>query len=97
MAFTEDLDIFFGEFGVAATLKTAAGTTLRTLSVIFDAPGVAASLYDAQVETESPTALAQTAAVEGATHGHTLTIAGVVYRIREIRPDGTGLTRLILK
>lgn len=90
MAFTESLAAFLDTagFAVNATLGAA------TVPVIFDA-----AFADALgiVAGTQPTCLAASADVASAAVGDTITINAVAYTIAEIQPDGTGLTRLMLK
>jgi len=41
--------------------------------------------------------ICQTTDVSGASFGDTITIDSVAYKIREIRPDGTGMSELIIE
>lgn len=89
--FTEDLTAFLDTtqgFAVNATLGAA------TVPVIFDN-----AFSDALgiVSSTQPVALGTTADLAAATVGSTITINAVAYTIAEIQPDGTGLTRLMLK
>lgn len=91
MAFTEDLGVFLDSttgFAVNAVLGAA------TVPVIFDA--AFADVLGIVAATQ-PVALASSADVSAATVGGTITIEAVAYTIAEIQPDGTGLTRLMLK
>lgn len=49
------------------------------------------------VESYSPVFDCATPDVSDATHGAKLTINSVVYTVRGVQPDGTGMTRLILE
>lgn len=89
--FTEDLSVFLDTaqgFAVNATLGAA------TVPVIFDN-----AFADALgiVAATQPVALGTSADLAAATVGGTITINAVAYTIAEIQPDGTGLTRLMLK
>lgn len=97
MAFEEDFTLFFDdtEFAVAATATTRLGAALQ-LKVIFDAPHVD-GLDGARLETCQPEALAPSNSVQGLTHGDPITINGKAYVIVGVKPDGTGVTRLILE
>jgi len=90
MAFTESLAAFLDTagFAVNATLGAA------TVPVIFDAA------FDdvlGIVAATQPVALGATSDLTAAAVGGTITINAVAYTIAEIQPDGTGLTRLMLK
>lgn len=90
MAFVEDLSPFFADFGDDATL---AGVPVR---VIFDEPGgdavgMGAEYPQVQIASSSvPSDYAGAALVIGTGRG-----AGS-WRVREHRPDGTGMSLLML-
>ena len=84
------------DFGVAATYTPAGGTAL-VIHGIFDAEYNAA-LGDIQalVATDQPQFLCRTSDVAAARHGDALAIGGASYVVVEVRPDGTGMTVLVL-
>lgn len=90
MAFAESLGLFFADFGDAATL---AGAPVR---VIFDEPGgdavgMGAEYPQVQIASDSvPADYAGAALVISTGRG-----AGS-WRVREHRPDGTGMSLLML-
>jgi hypothetical protein len=91
MAFTETLADFLDTthgFAVNATLGAA------TVPVIFDA--AFADVLGIVAATQ-PVALGTTADLSAAAVGGTITINAVAYTVAEIQPDGTGMTRLVLK
>jgi hypothetical protein len=91
MAFVEDFTVFFEDFGVAAT--PAAG---GDITVIFDRAHIEAMGGD--ISGTQPVALAVSADVSSyQPNVSTLTIAGVLYRVRDMQPDGTGLSLLVLE
>lgn len=91
MAFTEDFAVFFEDFGVVATPGTGSAIT-----VIFDKATVEA--LGGEITTDAPVALAVSADVAGyVSNVTTLTINGASYLLRDKKPDGTGLTLLILE
>lgn len=49
------------------------------------------------MEASAPSFLAQAADLTGVVHGTAVTIGGVIYTARNLRPDGTGLTRVVLQ
>lgn len=99
MAFTEVLSTFFDtdDFAVAATIKTGAGVTVRTINVIFDQPRNELALLDARLESPLPFVRCQTADLAGIDHTHTMTINAVVYRIVKRDDDGTGVSTVQLR
>lgn len=92
MAFTEDLTPFFGtgDFGTAAVF--AHGTATSTANVIFDA----AYADPLGIEGSRPKAHGRTVDFPGVAHGDKLVLGTSTYDIREVRPDGSGVTTLVL-
>jgi hypothetical protein len=91
MAFTEDFTVFFADFGVPATPNAGANIT-----VIFDRAHIQA--MGGEISGTGPIALAVSADVSTfVAHTTTLTIAGNTYTLRDLQPDGTGLTLLVLE
>lgn len=91
MAFTEDFTVFFADFGVTATPDVGADVT-----VIFDRAHIEA--LGGGISGTQPVALAVSADVSSwSSNGTKLTIAGTAYTLRDIQPDGTGLSLLILE
>lgn len=95
MPFTEDLDVFFADFGVTATPTVGAAIT-----VIFDR----AYLASLGVESTGPVCVAQTADCTALEHGSVLAVTGTPggtgdgnYTITGIEPDGTGISVLQLR
>lgn len=87
MAFTENLDAFFADFGVDSTLN---GEPVRGL---FDA--AYGEAFDGLVAGRSPVfRLPSSVAVAD---GDALVVAGVGYEVIGIEPDGVGLTLLRLE
>jgi hypothetical protein len=82
---------FLSEFGVEAAVKVS-GRLKTTITVIFDHE------YEQTMETEgrAPVALAHDVDIEDIAQGDTLTISGTTYYIKNVRPDGTGWSELIL-
>jgi hypothetical protein len=104
MAFAEDLTVFFDtdEFAVPAT-PSGGGAAI---TVIFDREFIAALGGD--ISGTEPKALAPSADVASFVPGTTtLTIAGadhrpavaaaVTYNVRDVHPDGTGVSLLVLE
>ncbi len=50
-----------------------------------------------EVETYAPVFICRTSDVSDVSHGAKLTISGVIYTVRGVQDDGTGLMRLILE
>lgn len=88
------------EFGVTATF-THAGGSPAAITGIFDNDWLDLDLEgEVGVSSRSPRFLCRSAdldAAGGANDGDSLVVAGVTYRIRIVKPDGTGVTELKLE
>ena len=93
-----DLDAFFATDAFAQTaVYTRLGYPSTQLPVIFDSEySVAQEIGETGIGVASPQALCKTADVENASRGDTLLLGGTTYYVQEVRPDGTGITTLIL-
>jgi hypothetical protein len=87
-------------------VETLAGITTDNLTVtysggsftaIFDRPYAAVQPGDIDLETRQPVLIARTADVAALAKGTVLTVQGDAYKLRHQEPDGTGLTRILLK
>lgn len=89
---TSDLDIFLNneEFAIEVTYN------LTTFNGIYDNAFIDDQQGGIQAETLDPQIMVKTSDVSGLTHGETMTVNSVAYKVREIQPDGTGLTRILL-
>lgn len=97
---TDDVrDFFFSinDFGVEV-IYTPDGGSPSTVTGIFDNPYLAADAGGfVEFTATSPTFITRTSAITGVAYGDTLTIDSVTYLIREVMPDGTGMTTLALE
>lgn len=86
------------EFGTPGRWVTSAGAA-ADLSLLFNAPVSAeAGIAMADITMASPSAICRQADLPaGAAQGDRLTARGVVWRVRDIRPDGTGMTIIDLQ
>lgn len=95
MAFTEDLDRFFGlrgsSFAVTATIDG------NSVTGIFDHEFVTIEDGLAQVEAEKPVFTCATSDVSAIDHGDTCTVNGTNYLVVSNQPDGTGVSKLLLE
>jgi hypothetical protein len=88
MAFAEYLAGYFADLGITATVGGA--SVVGILDDAFSDPlGIVAGTQTVL--------LLPTTSVGSASVGGTVTIGATSYTIAEIQPDGTGLTRLMLK
>lgn len=88
MSFAEDYAPYFADFGTAATLDGQA------VLGIFEA---ASMVVLGGIGTAGPRYTLATAAAAAATQASVLVHAGRTYRVRDILPDGTGITELSLE
>ncbi|WP_316202979.1 MULTISPECIES: head-tail joining protein [unclassified Bradyrhizobium] len=106
----DDLLIFLDsdEFGVEAAYLARGADEVRVLTGIFDDEGSnwnpnrwSGTEFQAQmgasITSTGPTFLCRASdLLKGGRKGETLTIKGQEYRIEDKRPDGTGMTLLLL-
>ena len=87
--FTEDLSLFFADFGVAATLAGSAVAAIVDTQSLIEVDGVM---------TQQPTALVVSSTASAAVPGQAFVASSVSYTVRQVLkepPDGA-LTRLVL-
>lgn len=87
MAFAEDLDAFFPDFGVDVVIGAA---TVRGIhdNDFLTSLGVTAGT--------GPVLLLPASDAASASQGSSITVAGTSYTITGVEPDGTGITTLRL-
>ena len=84
------------DFGVTATYSR--GVTTSSVIGIFDNLYVTVDIAEVGYASAEPEFLMQSSQVpSGAVQGDTLTIDATAYIVRNIEPDGTGVTRLRLQ
>lgn len=84
------------EFGITATLEAPGGSTASVVGV-FDADYAAADPdTGADLSSVEPRFLGRTIDLAAAGEGYALIAAGVRYAVWDNRPDGTGLSELLL-
>ena len=86
MALVEETAPFLTDFGIAATVNGVAVTG------VFDA-----EYADAFGITNGTRPVLLLPSTVAASVGHSVVVSGITYTVAEIQPDGTGLTRLMLK
>lgn len=86
MTFAEHPPAFFADFGTVATIGAA------SVRGIFDVPTAEAF----GILGTDPTFTCATADVSAIAAGQALTINAVGYTVTAVKPDGTGLTVLVL-
>lgn len=87
MAFTENLSHFFDDFGDDGFLD---GQAVR---VIYDAPS---GTDLGSITTTQPQVQIASASVPSHAYGMVLVVPAGTFTIREVLPDGTGMTLLLL-
>jgi hypothetical protein len=91
-----EIDCFFDAgFESDATLVVSGSS--KSIKVIFDNEHYGEKVYDQEINSSMPVATCKTSDLTGLKQGDTLTVNAVTYKILDIQPDGTGLTKLILK
>ena len=97
---TDDTLAFFfttNDFGTDAT-STLAGGSPSAIVGVFANPYLGADAGGmVEFSATSPTFTARDADFPGVSHGDTLVIGGTSYLIREVMPDGTGITTVMLE
>lgn len=96
----DDLSILFdpADFGSPVTYRPAGGGVFEIVGIFTAAHTVAAGGDFPGVSTLSPVlTLSDSALPVGATQGDQLTVKGADYSVRDIQPDGTGLSRIVLE
>lgn len=95
-----DRDVFVNpeEFGVTATYTPGVGSPV-SVNGIFDSDYFAAEIgAGVAVEGARLRFLCPSEDLPGgAAHGDSIVIAAVTYKVREIHPDGTGFTELVIE
>lgn len=86
--FAEDFDLFLTDFGTQATLAGGANVT-----GIFDA----SSIDILTAASVGPVFLTPSSGISALVYGSPITINSLAYVVRQIEPDGTGMTRLVLE
>ena len=90
--------IFFDtdDFAKSATFADVSAGTSSTVKGIFDKESVEQSVGEAGLIEEVPFFTCKSSDVSDATFNDTFVIDTVTYYIKEILPDGTGMTRFTL-
>ena len=90
--------IFFDsdDFASSATFTDVSAGTSSTVKGIFDKESVEQAVGEAGIIEEVPVFTCKTSDVSDATFNDTLVIDSTTYYIKEILPDGTGVTRITL-
>ncbi len=90
--------IFFDtdDFAKSATFTDVSASTSSTVKGIFDKESIEQSVGEAGLIEEVPVFTCKSSDVSDATFNDTFVIDTVTYYIKEILPDGTGMTRFTL-
>lgn len=99
MALGEDFNVFFNtdDFGVSATFTPRGGGAASTVKGIFDKEFIAVGDGGpVDIAATDPVFQCKTTDIPNA-RGGTLVIDGVTYNIVVAKPDGTGVSMLVLE
>jgi hypothetical protein len=90
--------IFFDtdDFAKSATFTDVSASSSSTVKGIFDKESIEQSVGEAGLIEEVPVFTCKSSDVSDATFNDTFVIDSVTYYIKEILPDGTGMTRFTL-
>ncbi len=90
--------IFFDtdDFAKSATFTDVSASSSSTVKGIFDKESIEQSVGEAGLIEEVPVFTCKSSDVSDATFNDTFVIDTVTYYIKEILPDGTGMTRFTL-
>ena len=90
--------IFFDtdDFAKSATFTDVSASSSSTVKGIFDKESIEQSVGEAGLIEEVPVFTCKSSDVSDATFNDTFVIDTVTYYIKEIFPDGTGMTRFTL-
>jgi hypothetical protein len=90
--------IFFDtdDFAKSATFTDVSASSSSTVKGIFDKESIEQSVGEAGLIEEVPVFTCKSSDVSDATFDDTFVIDTVTYYIKEILPDGTGITRFTL-
>jgi hypothetical protein len=93
-----DLVAFFDTDAFAQTATyTRIGYPSVSISVIFDSEySVVEGVVETGMGVPAPQALCKSSDVANASRGDTLLVGGMTYYVLEVKPDGTGVTTLVL-
>lgn len=86
-------------FGVEATYKPVTGGAASTIKGIFDAASTAIEVgLEVSISSTSPQFHCRTSDLtNGGKQRDTFVIAGVTYKAKDVQPDGTGMTMVMLE
>lgn len=89
-----DLSVYINEndFGTVATFNSSSISGILENEFVESDGGL-----EAGIGYTTTRFICRTTDLSGASFGDTITIDSVAYQIREIRPDGTGMTELIIE
>ena len=94
---TEDFGIFFDTDDFASTASyTPDGGSAKEIKGIFDKEYLAGEIGEIEMMSAAPMFLTKTSDIPNENGTGTLVISGTTYKIVNVKPDGTGITMLIL-
>ncbi len=84
------------EFADSATISKKT-VSEATINGIFDNDYFEVNTGQVGVSSSTPAFLCRTSDITNVKFGHVITINSLDYKVRDIQPDGTGMTALILE
>ena len=78
------------EFGASATWNST------TFDVMFLSKYELAAIFDVEIEANEVSAICRDSDISGIQREQTFTVNSTAYKVKDIQPDGTGMTTLIL-
>jgi len=93
-----DLSAFFDTdaHGVSATF-TPSGGSASTINVIFNNEYELIDVGGVGVESSAPVVTCKSSDLTGIAQGDQFVISSITYKARIVRPDGTGITEIVLE
>jgi hypothetical protein len=86
----DDLSLFLEDFGIDVIFGG------NTVKAIFHNEYEPVSLFSGEIESRNPYLEGISSDFSGIVHGSAITIEGVVYQVKSIQPDGTGMVLIEL-
>ena len=78
------------DFGISATWNST------SFDVLFLNSYELLTIFEIQIEASNVSAYVKDSDISGLARGETVSINSVAYKVRDIQPDGTGMTILVL-
>ena len=89
----DDRLIMLSDFGVDATYTPGGGSPVTIKTILLN-DYYAVETGSVSVEMNQPIAVIRTADAPSIAHDDTMVINAIVYKVKNIRPDGTGISEI---